>query len=216
MVVINKIDSATLDAVAQVVANVRAVNPHATVVKDSSPAVLSPGPSLVGKRVLVVEDGPTITHGGMPFGAGTVAARQAGATDIIDPRPFAVGSLKDTFIKFPSIGPVLPAMGYSPEQVADLEATIGASRCDVVVVGSPFDLGRIVEVPVPLRRVSYSLSEVGEPSLEVVLAPLADKWMHVSRGFVPRLSRQRSARSTAQHHDSSCHTFRQRPRRPSW
>jgi predicted GTPase len=126
--------------------------------------------------VLVVEDGPTVTHGGMPFGAGTVAAREAGAT-IVDPRPYAVGSIAETYARFPDIGPVLPAMGYGGAQLDDLARTIDAVPCDVVVAGTPIDLARVVRVHRPVRRVSYELREVGEPTVADVLAPLTRKWL---------------------------------------
>lgn len=178
VVVVNKIDSAGNAAVAEVVANVHSVNPTAVVVRAASPVVLEGAEqsSLVGRRVLVVEDGPTITHGGMPFGAGTVAARHAGVGEFVDPRPVAVGSIADTFRKYPHIGPVLPAMGYGHEQLADLTATIVASGCEVVVNGSPFALSRVLHLPVPVRDVSYSLREVGHPDLGDVLAPWISRW----------------------------------------
>jgi predicted GTPase len=176
VVVVNKVDSATTEAVAQVVANVHAVNPSATIVRAASPVVLSGDGSLVGKKVLVVEDGPTITHGGMPFGAGTVAAHHAGVTEFVDPRPTAVGSLAETYRKYPHIGPVLPAMGYGDAQLADLAATIVASGCEVVVNGSPFAFSRLLHLDVPIRDATYSLSEVGRPDLSDVLAPWIARW----------------------------------------
>ena len=175
VVVVNKLDSADLDAVSRVVANVLTVNPRATIVKANSPVVLEPGPSLVGARVLVVDDGPTITHGGMPFGAGTVAARHAGAGTFVDPRPYAVGSIRETFEQYPAIGAVLPAMGYSDEQLRELEATIDAVDCDVVVTGTPIDLGRLVKVRHPIRHATYELRETGEPTLAQVLEPLVER-----------------------------------------
>src|SRR5271169_4563327 len=129
VIVVNKMDSAEPEAVARVLANVAAVNPRATLVRAASPVTLDEGAPLLGQRVLVIDDGPTITHGGMPFGAGTVTARRAGAKDIVDPRPYAVGSLRDTFRDYPDIGAVLPAVGYSNEQLSDLEATINATEC---------------------------------------------------------------------------------------
>src|SRR5690606_28747550 len=117
------------------------------------------------------EDGPTITHGEMPYGAGTVAARAAGATELVDPRPYAVGSICDTFERYPTIGAVLPAMGYSDEQRRDLQETINAADCDVVVAGTPIDLARVVHCRHPLRRATYELRELGTPTLEQVLAP---------------------------------------------
>jgi predicted GTPase len=174
VVVVNKVDSAEAAAVEEVVRNVRAVNPDAKIVLAESPVTLEDGPSLEGKRVLVVEDGPTITHGGMPYGAGTVAARAAGAAELIDPRPFAVGSIAATFEKFPEIGPVLPAMGYGDEQLAELAATIDAADCDVVVTGTPMNLGRVIEVRPPVRHVTYVLADHGEPTLADVLGPFVE------------------------------------------
>ncbi|HET6793104.1 MAG TPA: hypothetical protein VFH45_01600, partial [Acidimicrobiales bacterium] len=141
----------------------------------ASPVRLDEGPDLAGARALVVEDGPTLTHGGMPYGAGAVAARAAGAS-IVDPRPGAVGSIRRTYDTFGHIGPVLPAMGYSPDQVADLEATIAAADCDVVISASPFDLARLVAVTRPVRRARYELAEVDEPSLRTVLEPHIRRW----------------------------------------
>jgi predicted GTPase len=176
VVVVNKVDSADLDAVARVVADVQAVNPRAAVVRAASPVDLEPGPSLAGRRVLVVEDGPTITHGGMPFGAGVVAARQAGAAELVDARPYAVGSIAAAYARYPDIGPVLPAMGYGEAQLAELGETIRAVPCDAVVIGSPIDLGRLVDLGHPSRRATYELREVGSPTLATVLAPFVAKW----------------------------------------
>ena len=176
VVVVNKVDVADHQSVSQVVANVHALNPAATIVKAASPVTLRDGPALTGRRVLVVEDGPTITHGGMPFGAGTVAARQAGAVEFVDPRPYAVGAIVDTFTRYPGIGAVLPAMGYGDQQLADLEATIQAVPCDVVVAGTPIDLARLVDARHPIRAVTYELREVGTPTLSDVLEPLILKW----------------------------------------
>jgi predicted GTPase len=177
VVVVNKIDAAGPESVARVVAAVQAANPAATIVRAASPVTLDPGPSLAGARVLVVEDGPTVTHGGMPFGAGTVAARQVGAGELVDPRPYAVGSIAETYERYPDVGPVLPAMGYGAAQLEDLARTIDAVPCDVVVAGTPIDLGRVVDVHRPVRRAAYELHEIGEPSLDDVLAPLARKWL---------------------------------------
>jgi predicted GTPase len=178
VVVINKVDSADQHAVGEVIANIQAVNPHATVVKAASPVTLEPGPRLYGRPVLVVEDGPTLTHGGMPSGAGTIAARRAGATHVIDPRPFAVGSIAAVYDAFPHLGPVLPAMGYGEEQLAELQATIAASGCEVVVTGTPIDLARVIDIQPPVRHATYELREVGEPTLRDVLAPYLEKWRH--------------------------------------
>ena len=172
VVVVNKIDSAGLDATERVISDVIAVNPSATIIRAASPAMLQDGPSLRGKRVLVVEDGPTLTHGGMSFGAGTVAAQQAGVADRVDPRPYAVGTIAETFRKFPHIGRVLPAMGYSDIQLHELEATINRAECDVVVTGTPIDLGRLIRSHHPIRHVTYELQEIGRPALDEVLAPV--------------------------------------------
>jgi predicted GTPase len=175
VVVINKVDSAGLRSVAQVAANVAAVNPAAEVIKAASPVTLEQGPSLAGMRVLVVEDGPTLTHGGMPFGAGTVAARQAGAKELIDPRPYAVGSIAQTLKTYSHIGPLVPAMGYGKQQIDELEETIAATPCDVVVTGTPIDLRHILHVAVPVRHATYELHEIGSPTLADVLAPLIER-----------------------------------------
>ena len=176
VVVVNKIDSASPDAIGVVLANVGRLAPDAIVVQAASPVVLSDGPPLAGSRVLVVEDGPTITHGGMPFGAGTVAARAAGAAELVDPRPYAVGSIAATYGRYPHIGPVLPAMGYGDEQLADLAATIEATPCDLVVTGTPIDLARVVPIARPVRHASYSLRVVSSPGLAEVLAPRIATW----------------------------------------
>ncbi len=181
VVVVNKVDSAPPDVVDRVVESVHRTNPTAMIVRAASPVTLAGDTSLAGRRVLVVEDGPTITHGGMPFGAGTVAARQAGATALVDPRPFAVGSVADAFRLYPHIGPVLPAMGYSQAQVRDLEATIDATDCDLVVNGSPVRLDRLVQVRAPIRQATYELREIGRPDLADVLAPFLERWPSGSR-----------------------------------
>ncbi len=175
VIVVNKVDSAHMDDVNRVVANVTAANPSAQIVWAASPVTLGPGPSLVGKRVLVVEDGPTITHGGMAYGAGTVAARHAGATELVDPRPFAVGSIARTFARYPAIGSVLPAMGYSDEQLDELTATIEATDCDVVVTGTPIDLARLIRTRHPIRRAEYSFRETGRPTLATLLEPIVEQ-----------------------------------------
>jgi predicted GTPase len=172
VVVINKVDSAEAHNVEIVLENIESANPMAKVVFAKSPPMLQDGPELLGKRVLVVDDGPTLTHGGMPFGAGLVAARNAGAGKIVDPRPYAVGSIKATFAKWPQLTNVLPAMGYGNEQLIDLAKTINATPCDVVVTGTPIDLGRLIESKHPIRHVTYELEEVGEPTLADVLQPI--------------------------------------------
>jgi predicted GTPase len=169
VIVVNKMDSAGGAAVEEVLANIRTVNPSASVVRATSPVRLSAGPPLAGLRVLVIEDGPTITHGGMPFGAGTVAAREAGATLLVDPHPYAVGSIAATYARYPAIGHVLPAMGYGQTQLDELAQTIRAADCDVVVVGTPVDLGRLVDLGHPARQATYTLEEIGTPDLRELL-----------------------------------------------
>jgi predicted GTPase len=171
VVVVNKVDAADAADVDAVVAEVHRLAPRAVVVRAASPVTLEGDGDLVGQRVLVVEDGPTLTHGGMPFGAGTVAARAAGAREIVDPRPFAVGSIAGTYETYPGTGPVLPAMGYGPAQLADLQATLQAADVDVVVSGTPMDLGRLVDVGHPMRRATYMLQDAGSPTLAEVIAP---------------------------------------------
>ncbi len=172
VIVVNKVDSAAPGEVDRVVADVRSVNPDAVIVRAASPVRLDPGPPLLGKRVLVVEDGPTLTHGGMTFGAGTVAARQAGAAELVDPRPYAIGSIADTFARYPHLGAVLPAMGYGEEQTRDLRETIDRVDCDVVVTGTPFDLGRLVVTRHPMRHARYDLEPIGGPGLAEIVAPI--------------------------------------------
>jgi predicted GTPase len=172
VVVVNKVGSATPAKVREVLRSVAEANPLATVVTAQSVVTLDPGPPLAGARVLVVEDGPTLTHGGMAFGAGTVAARQEGAAELVDPRPFAQGSIAAVFAANPHLGQVLPAMGYSAEMLSDLEATIEAVDADVVVAGTPIDLGRLLATRHPIRRARYELEEVGRPTLADALAPL--------------------------------------------
>lgn len=176
VVLVNKVDVADLDAVARVVASVHAANPSATVVRAASPVTLEDGPPLVGRKVLVIEDGPSLTHGGMPFGAGTVAARQAGVSAFVDPRPHAVGSLVATYERFPGMGNVLPAMGYSDDQLDELARTIRSIPCDAVVVGTPIDLARLFDLGHPARRARYELREVGTPTLVSVVEPLMEAW----------------------------------------
>jgi predicted GTPase len=165
VVVINKMDSADPAGVATVRANIAAVNPAAAVVSANSALRLDDPALVAGKRVLVVEDGPTLTHGGMKIGAGTVAAQRFGAAALVDPRPYLVGRLRETFETYPGIGTLLPAMGYGPEQLADLEATIAATPADAVVIGTPIDLARVIRIDKPRTRVYYDLEEIGTPDL---------------------------------------------------
>jgi predicted GTPase len=169
VVVINKIDSADLAGIDAVRQNVAQVNPDAIVV-DAASMLDMDDPSVVkGKRVLVVEDGPTLTHGEMKIGAGVVAAQKFGAAGFVDPRPYTVGKLKETFETYPQIGVLLPAMGYGEQQLKDLEATINRTDCEGVVIGTPIDLSRIINIEKPATRVYYNLQEIGRPDLEQVL-----------------------------------------------
>lgn len=166
VVVINKIDTADFEDISTVRRNVRSINPRAVVVEAASPITVEDPKEIRGKKVLVVEDGPTLTHGGMSFGAGTVAAQRFGAAETVDPRPYAVGSIKETYDKYPTIGPLLPAMGYGPQQVKELEETINATPCELVVVATPIDLRRVARIDRPCDRVRYELQEIGQPTLE--------------------------------------------------
>ena len=176
VVVINKIDTADLDPIARVRRNIMAVNPGATVVEAASPIFVDDPAAIKGKAVLVVEDGPTLTHGEMAYGAGVVAARRFGAAEIIDPRPYAVGSIVETYKKYPTTGAVLPAMGYGAEQMRELGETINNTPCDLVIVATPIDLRRVVEINRPTQRVRYELQEIGQPTLaEIIEAKLGRK-----------------------------------------
>ena len=168
-IIINKIDSAAPQDIQTVRENIEKINPKAVVIDAASPIRVDHPEIIRGKRVLVVEDGPTLTHGGMKIGAGTVAAKKFGAAELIDPRPFLKGKLAETFEIYPGIGCLLPAMGYSDQQLADLEETINATDCDAVVVGTPIDLSRIVKINKPFTRVHYDLQSIGEPSLKQLI-----------------------------------------------
>jgi predicted GTPase len=169
VVVINKVDTADLNGVAAVRDSIRLVNPDALVVEAASPIFVDDPAAIRGKDVLVVEDGPTLTHGEMAYGAGVVAARRFGAARIVDPRPWAVGSIAETYAKYPNTGPVLPAMGYGDLQRADLQATINATPCELVIIATPIDLSRVVEIDRPAQRVRYELQEIGQPDLTGIL-----------------------------------------------
>lgn len=169
VVVINKVDTADAEDIMKVRENVQALNPNAVIIEAASPISVDDPSAIRGKRVLVVEDGPTLTHGGMKIGAGWVAARRFGAGEIVDPRPFAVGELAATFQKYPETGSILPAMGYGEQQIRDLEKTIDAADVELVVIGTPIDLTRVLKINKPSQRVGYSLSEIGKPDLEDVL-----------------------------------------------
>ena len=169
VVVINKIDSANPEGIDIVRSNVREINPEAIIVDAASPLDVENGDSIRGKKVLVVEDGPTLTHGEMTYGAGVVAAEKFGAAELVDPRPYTTGTITATFKKYPDIGILLPAMGYSGKQVKDLEKTINATKCDLVIIGTPIDLRRVVKIQKPTVRVNYNLQEIGRPNLDDVL-----------------------------------------------
>lgn len=174
VVIINKIDSAEPRAIFALRENIRKVNKLCTIVEAASPILMEGSNHIAGKKVLVIEDGPTLTHGEMKYGAGTVAAQKYGAADIIDPRPYAVGEIKKTFETYPNIGILLPAMGYGKQQIKDLEATINKTPCDAVIIGTPINLKRIVKIKKPAYRVFYELEEIGEPSLKTILSDFAE------------------------------------------
>lgn len=167
--IINKIDTANGDDVLEVIANVKLVNPDAIIIEGASPVTVDKPKVIRGKRVLVVEDGPTLTHGGMKYGAGTVAAYKLGAKEIVDPRPYTVKSITETFKKYPDIGTLLPAMGYGKAQMKDLETTINNTKCDSVVIGTPIDLARYIKINKPHTRVNYDLQEIGTITIKSVL-----------------------------------------------
>ena len=167
--VINKVDTANPESVLQVRENLRAVNPKAIMIEAASPLFVDDPAAILGKRVLVIEDGPTLTHGEMAYGAGWVAAQRFGAAEIIDPRPYAVGTIRDTYAKYPTTGPILPAMGYGDLQTKELEQTINAIDADLVIIGTPIDLSRVVKINKPTQRVRYELQEIGKPTLEDIL-----------------------------------------------
>ena len=169
VVVLNKIDTADLANIVTVRENVRSANPTAIIVEAASPIFVENPDAIQGKRVLVVEDGPTLTHGEMTYGAGVVAARRYGASEIVDPRPYAVRTIAQTFAAYPNTGALLPAMGYGDEQIKDLEETINATPCDLVIIGTPIDLRRVVRIEHPADRVYYELQVIGKPSLEEIL-----------------------------------------------
>lgn len=169
VVIVNKVLTARSEDVALVRANVEAVNPAAQVIEAASPITVSDPELVKGKRVLVVDDGPTLTHGDMPYGAAWLAAKQYGAASVVDPRPHAVGTIKEVFERYPHLEEVLPAMGYGEDQLKELEATINGCECDLVLSGTPVDLGRLIQVRQPLLRVRYELQERGRPTLDDIL-----------------------------------------------
>ena len=175
VIIINKMDTAAPEDIQIVRENIADTNPDAVVVDGASPISVENPEVIKGKRVLVVEDGPTLTHGEMTIGAGTVAAQKFGASELVDPRPFTVGKLAETFGIYPEIGILLPAMGYSPEQLKDLETTINNTDCDSVVIGTPIDLNRIIDIKKPNTRVFYDLQEIGKPDLNGILKEFVTK-----------------------------------------
>jgi len=180
VVVINKIDSSSPEAIQIVRESIEKVNPGAIVIDGASPIRVDDPAVIRGKRVLVVEDGPTLTHGEMKLGAGVIAARKFGALELVDPRPFTVGRLTDTFTTYPGIGTLLPAMGYGEQQLRDLETTINNTDCDTVIIATPIDLSRIIDIRKPHTRVYYDLQEIGAPDLSMVLDEFIGKHKPVS------------------------------------
>ncbi len=175
VIVINKIDTATPEGVQIVRESIAKVNPRAIIVDAASPIRVEKPEVIRGKRVLVVEDGPTLTHGEMKIGAGTVAARKFGAREIVDPRPYIVGKLVETFQTYPAIGHLLPAMGYGPQQIHDLQETIAKIDCEAVIIGTPIDLNRVIKIDKPTTRVFYDLQEIGSPNLSEILSEFINK-----------------------------------------
>ncbi len=169
VIIVNKVETAKPDDVERVKENVRRLNPDAVLIEAASPITVRDTEPIHKKRVLVIEDGPTVTHGDMEYGAGTIAAKRFGASEMVDPRPHAVGSIKETLKKYPHLGNLLPAMGYTDQQIKELEETINAVDCDVVVSGTPIDLRRILSVDKPVVRVRYELLEIGRPNLDDIL-----------------------------------------------
>ena len=165
IVVINKMDSASPENIQIVRESIQKVNPNAIVVDAVSPLTLDKPELIKGKKALVIEDGPTLTHGEMKLGAGVIAARKFGASELVDPRPYTVGKLTETFKLYPNIGTLLPAMGYGDQQIKDLEKTIDNTPCDVVVIATPIDLTRIININKPYVKVGYELQEIGQPDL---------------------------------------------------
>ncbi len=169
VVIINKVNTASLEDIQTVQANIESVNPRATVIEAASPLLVDDPGAIRGKKVLVIEDGPTLTHGEMAYGAGVVAAKKCGAAELVDPRPHAVGSIREVYREFDHIGLLLPAMGYGEEQIRELEETIGKVPCDAIVSGTPIDISRVVKTDRPVVRVRYELQSIGRPTLTDVL-----------------------------------------------
>jgi predicted GTPase len=176
VVVINKVETALPENIITVRNNIRSINPDATIVEAASPISVEDVSVILNKRVLVIEDGPTLTHGEMSYGAGVVAAEKFGASEIIDPRPYAVKTIADTFKKYPKTGALLPAMGYGDEQLKDLEETIRRTPCDTVIIGTPIDLRRVINIDKPSTRVRYELDEITQPDLKEILTKFLKKF----------------------------------------
>jgi predicted GTPase len=174
VLIINKVDTADQEDVLEVRSNVQKINPGATLLEAASPILVDDPRAIRGQRVLVVEDGPTLTHGEMAYGAGWVAAKRFGASEIVDPRPYAVGSIQDTYAKYPTTGAVLPAMGYGETQMRELEQTINSAQADMVLIGTPIDLERLLKIEKPTQRIRYELQVIGSPSLEQVIQSWLD------------------------------------------
>jgi predicted GTPase len=168
--VINKVDTAAPQDVLSVRENLRRLNPRAVIIEAASPLFVDNPAEIAGRRVLVIEDGPTLTHGEMAYGAGWVAAKRFGASEIVDPRPYAVGTILETYRKYPTTGVVLPAMGYGDEMIAELEETANRTQADLVLIGTPIDLGQLVRFNKPSQRVRYELQVIGQPTLRELLA----------------------------------------------
>lgn len=173
VVIINKVDTADREGIARVRENTAKVNPRAKIVEAASPIFVEGGEAITGKKVLVIEDGPTLTHGEMVYGAGIIAAQKHGAAELVDARPYAVGTIKTTYEKYPYIGTLLPAMGYGEKQIRDLEETINRTPADLVIIATPIDLRRVVKITKPCLRVRYELQEIGSPTLSDIL----EKWI---------------------------------------
>jgi predicted GTPase len=169
VVIVNKVDTADSAKIKQVKENVKSVNPNAVILDAASPITADKPELIEGKRVLVIEDGPTVTHGNMPYGAATIAAKNFGAKELVNPKPYAVGSIKETYAQYPHLGSILPAVGYGEKQIAELEETINTTPCDVVLIGTPIDLRRVIKVNKPTVRVKYELQVIGPVCLEEIL-----------------------------------------------
>ncbi len=169
VVIINKVDTANPEGIETVQKNIKMANPDALIIEASSPITVDNPASIKGKKVLVVEDGPTLTHGNMAYGAGVIVARKLGASEIVDPRPYATGSIVETFNKYPHLGTLLPAVGYGKEQIKELESTINKTPCDIVLIGTPIDLRRVLHINKPAVRAKYDLKELSTPTLEDIL-----------------------------------------------